>query len=189
MKDLQSFRERKERLASALSIVGSIVTPELRPLVLLRLRRGTSEDPNGGTSAKSAEHGLSWIVPTALIGSILCGVAGLLFLLDAERPEKTVAWCLIAATIILGLLAFAFPKRAARAHGSRIASRTDGNASPADGTQSEADRLAAAFRETVAPLAAELRMTIHLDNLEGLLGELKTYEEFGRDLEDFHVTN
>jgi hypothetical protein len=31
-------------------------------------------------------------------------------------------------------------------------------------------------------------MTINLDDLESLLGELKAYDEYGRDLEDFHVT-
>ena len=99
------------------------------------------------------------------------------------------AWSLIAAAVVLGIVAFAFLKKGRRAGDThKLSPDTGGDGQPADERKAEADRLAAAFRETVRPLAAELRMTINLDDLEGLLGELKTYEEFGRDLEDFHVT-
>ena len=191
VKDLHFFQERKERLASALSILDSILdsilASEHRPIVLTRLRLGTSVSPATGTAAKPAEDGHSWIVSAALIGSILCVAAGLLFLLDAERPDKTVAWYLVGAAVILGIVAFAFSKKGRPARDTQKPSPGAGG-QPADGAPSEADKLDVAFRETVKPLAAELRMTINLDDLESLLGELKAYDEYGRDLEDFHVT-
>jgi hypothetical protein len=187
VKDLHFFQERKERLASALSILGSILASEHRPIVLTRLRLGTSVSPATGTGAKPAENGHSWIVSAALIGSILCVAAGLLFLLDAERPDKTVAWYLVGAAVILGIVAFAFLKKGRPARDTQKPSPGAGG-QPADGAPSEADKLDVAFRETVKPLIAELRMTINLDDLESLLGELKAYDEYGRDLEDFHVT-
>ena len=191
VKELHFFQERKERLASALSILDSILdsilASEHRPIVLTRLRRGTSVSPATGTAAKPAENGHSWIVSAALIGSILCVAAGLLFLLDAERPDKTVAWYLVGAAVILGIVAFAFSKKGRPARNTQNPSPGAGG-QPADGAPSEADKLDVAFRETVKPLVAELRMTINLDDLESLLGELKAYDEYGRDLEDFHVT-
>ena len=187
VKDLHFFQERKERLASALSILGSILASEYRPLVLTRLRLGTSVSPATCTAEKPAENGHSWIVSAALIGNILCVAAGLLFLLDAERPDKTVAWYLVGAAVILGIVAFAFLKKGRPARDTQMPSPGAGG-QPADGAPSEADKLDVAFRETVKPLVAELRMTINLDDLESLLGELKAYDEYGRDLEDFHVT-
>lgn len=187
VKELHFFQERKERLASALSILDSILASEHRPIVLTRLRLGTSVSPATGTAAKPAENGHSWIVSAALIGSILCVAAGLLFLLDAERPDKTVAWYLVGAAVILGIVAFAFLKKGRPARDTQKPSPGAGG-QPADGAPSEADKLDVAFRETVKPLVAELRMTINLDDLESLLGELKAYDEYERDLEDFHVT-
>jgi len=187
VKELHFFQERKERLASALSILDSILASEHRPIVLTRLRLGTSVSPATGTAAKPAENGHSWIVSAALIGSILCVAAGLLFLLDAERPDKTVAWYLVGAAVILGIVAFAFLKKGRPARDTQKPSPGAGG-QPADGAPSEADKLDVAFRETVKPLVAELRMAINLDDLESLLGELKAYDEYGRDLEDFHVT-
>ena len=186
VKDLVFFQERKERLASALSILGSILTPENRPFVLTKLRLGTSAVPRTATAAPSAQRGQSWIGPAALIGGILCGAAGLLFLLDAEHPNKSTAWVLIGAAVILGIAAFAVLRRGKNSRGT--ADGAPGNPGPtAEATPSEPARLAVAFTETVKPLATELSMTIHLDDLEGLLDQLKTYEEYGRDLEDFHV--
>lgn len=191
VKDLTFYQERKERLSSALSILGSILASENRPLILTRLRLGTAAAPSAAPDARPAQHGPSWIVPVAFLASILCGAAGLLFLLDAERPEKTTAWCLVAAAVVLGIAAFVFLKKGATASSTQNSSPSasrDADRQSAKDTQAEAERLATEFRDTVKPLASELQMTINLDDLESLLGELKTYEEYGRDLEDFHVT-
>lgn len=189
VKDLAFFQERKGRVASALSILGSIIASENRPLIVTRLRLGPSASPGGGAAARQAQHGTSWIVPAAFLGSILCGAAGLLFLLDAERPEKTTAWIFIAAGAVLGIAAIVLLKKGAHAHSTQNpAPSRDAGGTAADGPLAEAERLAAEFRETVKPLATELKMTINLDDLDSLLGELKAYEEYGRDLEDFHVT-
>lgn len=188
VKDLAFFQERKERLASALSILGSIIASENRPLILARLRGGASASQGGGHAGGHSSTPQSWIVPVAFLGSILCGAAGILFLIDAERPAKTMAWSLIAGSIVFGVAAFALLKKGAATPRAANPSQAASHDTAAQGAQADAERLAGEFRETVKPLVAELRMTINLDDLESLLGELKTYEEYGRDLEDFHVT-
>ena len=187
MKDLALFQERKERVASALSILGSILTPENRPLVLRRLRAHTAPSPADRATEQSVEQSGSWLVPAAVLGSILCGAAGLLFLLDAERPEKASAWGLLAGSAILGVAVFVLLKKAKHAPGRQHHSPGAGDHQPG-GAATEIEQLATAFNDTVKPLANELQMTVNLDALDGLHAELKAYEDYGRDLEDFHVT-
>ncbi len=188
VKDLVFFQERKERLASALSILGSIAGSEDRALMLTQLKSEPSTAPRHTAIAKTAEHPASWIVPAALVGGVLCGATGLLFLLDAERPDRTAAWCLVLAGAALGIVAFIFLAKERRDRDAQKTSNGGSETDAAEGMQSEAARLAGAFRETVGPLLTELKMAVRLDDLEGMLAELRAYEEFGRDLEDFHVT-
>lgn len=185
VKDLVFFQERKERLASALSILGAITGSEHRTLILTRLKSESSAAPRRAATASPAEHSGSWIVPAAVVGSVLSCATGLLFLLDAERPDKTLAWCLVFAGAVLGIVAFIFLRKGRHTRdGQKDAGATDASG----GMHAEAERLTGAFRETVRPLLMELKMAVTLDDLEGMVSELHAYEEFGRDLEDFHVT-
>ena len=187
IRELLKFRERRARLAVAISILKAIINSPHRLLILDRLNGEDVTIPRHEINLPdgSREQGLATL--WTILGFVLIIACGLI---AAARDVDT-----MMNGVFLGVFLAVAPAVAAF-HYSAIATaaRDKRNAALANEEHrvqsifQSVYGLASSFINSVQPLLDELQIAVDLPDLEEMLSQLEAYEKWALELERFYTT-
>ena len=135
---------------------------------------------------------ISWCVYGGVALLVGGGVAFLTGETDYNEPQKSFGKILASIGVLSLIAAFALQPIDKKLREEQAAEdrKSEANTKEEERIQSiwnEVNRLAEAFETTVKPLLAEMQIPITIDDMEGMLEQLKAYEKWGRELESYYT--
>ena len=188
--ELISFQERQERLQSAISILEQIIGSPYRGLIQKRLK-GEPLDLQGKYLAVRTVN--DWAgAPTIyciFIGGTFLPVGKMIYS-DFDAPLGGTLMMLTGGASVIAAVWLWQIHQKLREEVAVEGRKHQANVREEDRIQTilnAVNRLADAFETTVKPLLAEMQIQLTIEDMDGMLEELKAYEKWGRELESYYT--
>lgn len=188
IRELLNFQERQERLASATSILNSIILSPYRELILKQLKGEAIELKGNYVAVKTVKNWAHNMAVVCMLVAIVIGIAG--FALH-DKNATAAGFLIFIGVALLAVFVYFIAKSAELMNAASAEERKrEANAIEEQRIQAilvDLDRLAHNFRATAIPLLKELVIALNLDELEEVLFKLRAYEKWGCDLVGFYT--
>lgn len=194
--ELIAFQKRQEWLQAAISILGEIIRSPYRELIQNRLKGQMFNLAGNYLPVSTVDNWAGRIISWCVYGGVALlvggGVAFLTGETDYNEPQKSFGKILASIGVLSLIAAFALQPIDKKLREEQAAEdrKSEANTKEEERIQSiwnEVNRLAEAFETTVKPLLAEMQIPITIDDMEGMLEQLKAYEKWGRELESYYT--
>ena len=191
VRELISFQGRKEIVESAVSILNEIIRSPHRALIHCELATGKVEIPQNYPTLLRLPDGKAYetmcvicVIGTVVAGCVVAGsFAGVVEMsaLHTNAVLFTTAMGLVGAIVFFTL--WQSQRKAWEDENARYDYAFAREKQRVENILNLVNRLAGMFRSTVKPLLDVLKIAINLDDFEGMLSELVTYQTWALETE------